>query len=116
MVVLAIEWKGDQINRLNFIGLLMCLGGIVLHVTQKLLWNKKDIVENLELHSNSIMTNGSSVDNEIDTNVPLLLTERSTSLTNLLNSNFSTDDEDADKDKDNTSDVLFNILQRREQS
>lgn len=102
-------------NILNFVGLLLCLGGIILHVTQKILTNKKQMVEHLELNTNSITTNGSSVDDGLETNVPLL-TERSTSLTNLLNSNFSTDEEDNDKDKDDTSEVLFNILQRREQS
>ncbi|KAK0088573.1 hypothetical protein PV325_011493 [Microctonus aethiopoides] len=114
-LVLAYEFEGDQMNLLNFIGLLLCLGGIILHVTQKILTNKKQMVEHLELNTNSITTNGSSVDDGLETNVPLL-TERSTSLTNLLNSNFSTDEEDNDRDKDDTSEVLFNILQRREQS
>ncbi|CAD6237241.1 GSCOCG00002211001-RA-CDS [Cotesia congregata] len=111
ILVLAFAFKGDQISRINFFGLLLCLGGIVLHVMQKILTNKKEIQENLELHSNSMTTVG-SVEEDMDTNMPLL-TERSTSLTNLLNSNFSTDDDD-DKDKDDSSEVLFNILQRRE--
>ncbi|XP_074097468.1 solute carrier family 35 member C2-like [Cotesia typhae] len=111
ILVLAFEFKGDQISRINFFGLLLCLGGIVLHVMQKILTNKKEIQENLELHSNSMTTVG-SVEEDMDTNMPLL-TERSTSLTNLLNSNFSTDEDD-DKEKDDSSEVLFNILQRRE--
>lgn len=90
---------------------MLCLGGIVLHVMQKILTNKKEIQENLELHSNSMTTVG-SVEEDMDTNMPLL-NERSTSLTNLLNSNFSTDEDD-DKEKDDSSEVLFNILQRRE--
>ncbi|XP_034941807.1 solute carrier family 35 member C2-like isoform X1 [Chelonus insularis] len=115
MLVLAFEWKGDEINSLNFFGLLLCLGGILLHAIQKVLLNKKEITENLELHSESITTVGSSVDDGHDTNIPLL-NQRSTSLNNLLHSNFSTDEEDDSKDKDDSSEILFNILQRREQT
>ena len=98
----------------------MCLGGIVLHVIQKVLTTSKNMVEKLELqsNSNSITTNDSIVDDGMESNLPLL-TQRSTSLTNLLNSNFSSDDDaddDGNKDKENTSQVLFDILQRREQS
>ncbi|XP_063978558.1 solute carrier family 35 member C2 [Diachasmimorpha longicaudata] len=114
-VVLAVEFKGDEMSGLNAIGLLVCLGGITLHVIQKILLHKKQMSDNLELHSNSVTSNTSTFDDTGGTNVPLL-NEKSTSLTNLLSSNFSTDDEDDFKDKDNNSDVLFDILQRREQS
>lgn len=114
-VVLAVEFKGDELSGLNAIGLLVCLGGITLHVIQKILMHKKQMTENLELHSNSITSNSSTFEDTGGTNVPLL-TEKSTSLTNLLSSNFSTDDEDDSKDKETNSDVLFDILQRREQS
>lgn len=100
---------------INFVGLLMCLSGIVVHIIQKIIFTKKKLNENLELHSNSITSNGTIT----ETNVPLL-NDQSTSLKNLLASNFSSDDDDGDNDdsddKDNTSEVLFNILQRREQS
>ena len=97
---------------LNFVGLLLCLGGITLHVIQKVLWNKKSSVENLELQANSL-GNDFFTDDGIETNYPLL-TQKSTSLTNLLNSNFSSDEEEGIKDI-HSSQFLFNFLQHRDQ-
>lgn len=86
-----------------------------MHVIQKVLTSSKDMVEKLELQSNSVTTNDSNCEDSIESNLPLLA-QRSTSLTNLLNSNFSSDDDDDGKDKESTSQVLFDVLQRREQS
>lgn len=98
---------------LNFVGLLMCLGGIVLHVTQKILIHKKETNDDFELQSNSLSnTCSKSEDGGGDTNLPLL-SEKSTSLTNLLNANFSSDEED-DQKEENTSQILSDIVQRRE--
>lgn len=113
-LVLAFEWKGDQMSSLNFVGLLMCLGGIILHSVQKMVMGKRDRTDELELNINSIMNNGTKSDEGFDTNLPLLTTQKSTSLTNLLNENFSSD-EDEGKSEENSSQVLFNVLQRREQ-
>ncbi|KAF7987659.1 hypothetical protein HCN44_003522 [Aphidius gifuensis] len=118
-LILAHIYRGDIMTGINFVGLLMCLSGIIVHIIQKIIFTKKKLNENLELHSNSITSNGTITDYSIETNVPLL-NDQSTSLKNLLASNFSSDDDDNDNDdsddKDNTSNVLFNILQRREQS
>lgn len=107
ILVLAFVWKGDQMTGLNFIGLLMCLGGIILHVVQKILVNKNEAVENLELES-KVTSSSSKIDDGSDLNMPLL-TEKSTSLRNLLNAEFSSDEDD------NSVEILSNILQRREQ-
>ncbi|XP_043266513.1 solute carrier family 35 member C2 [Venturia canescens] len=120
IVILAVEFKGDSMTGLNFIGLLMCLGGIVMHVIQKVLKSSKDMMEKLELQSNSVTTIDSNCEDQMDSNLPLLA-QKSTSLTNLLNSNFSSDEEEdggkyTGKDKDDTTQVLFDVLQRREQS
>ncbi|XP_012268370.1 solute carrier family 35 member C2 [Athalia rosae] len=113
-LTLAFVWKGDKMSGLNFVGLLMCLGGIILHAIQKVLTTKKEANEDLELNSNSGLSNGTKSDDGFDTNLPLLTPQKSTSLTNLLNENFSSDDEEG-KGEENSSQVLFNILQRREQ-
>ncbi|KAJ8866166.1 hypothetical protein PR048_033690 [Dryococelus australis] len=34
-VVLAVEWTGDQLSMVNVVGLLVCLGGILVHVKHK---------------------------------------------------------------------------------
>lgn len=36
MVILAVEWTGDQISLINVLGLIMCLFGISSHVVHKI--------------------------------------------------------------------------------
>ncbi|XP_043677017.1 solute carrier family 35 member C2 isoform X1 [Vespula pensylvanica] len=113
ILILAFEWKGDHISGLNFVGLLLCLGGIILHVIQKVLFNRSKVIESLELSDNSVASNSSKKEDGIDTNLPLL-TQKSSSLINLLTTDFTSDEEDDIKMKENSSQVLSNILQRRE--
>ncbi|XP_066592564.1 solute carrier family 35 member C2 [Prorops nasuta] len=113
-LILAYEWKGDQMSTLNFIGLLLCLGGIVLHVIKKILISKSKETNHLEMKLNSFVADSLKNDDAIDTNVPLLI-QKSTSLTNLLNASFSSDEEDENK-IENSSQILTDILQRREQN
>lgn len=98
---------------LNFVGLLMCLGGIILHVVQKILFNRKKVVDNMELQS-KITNNSIKHEEGTDSNVPLL-TEKSTSLMNLLNAEFSSDEDGDLRESDNSTQILSDILQRREQ-
>lgn len=112
-LALAFALKGDQMTGLNFIGLLMCLGGIMLHVVQKVLVNRKKVIDNLELQS-KVTSNNAKHEEGTDSNVPLL-TEKSTSLMNLLNADFSSDEDGDLKEGDNSSQILSDILQRREQ-
>ncbi|XP_012143878.1 solute carrier family 35 member C2 isoform X1 [Megachile rotundata] len=114
ILILAVEWKGDQMSGLNFIGLLMCLGGIIIHSIQKILSNRNKKSENLELQMNSSLSINLKNEEGIETNLPLL-TQKSTSLTNLLNAEFSSDEDDAVKHGENSTQILSNILQRREQ-
>lgn len=112
-LALAFALKGDQMTGLNFIGLLMCLGGIVLHVVQKVLVNRKKMVDNLELES-KVTSNSAKHEDGTDSNIPLL-TEKSTSLINLLNAEFSSDEDGNLREGDNSSQILSDIIQRREQ-
>ncbi|XP_076247780.1 solute carrier family 35 member C2-like [Calliopsis andreniformis] len=113
ILILAVEWKGDQMSGLNFIGLLMCLGGITVHTVQKIISNRNKKTENLELQLNSSPINNLKNEEGIDTSFPLL-TQKSTSLTNLLNADFSSDEDGAVKDGENSSEILSTIVQRRE--
>ncbi|XP_018369481.1 PREDICTED: solute carrier family 35 member C2 [Trachymyrmex cornetzi] len=112
-LALAFVLKGDQLTGLNFVGLLMCLGGIILHVVQKVLLNRKKTVDNMELQS-KVASNNAKREEETDSNVPLL-TEKSTSLINLLNAEFSSDEDGDVRESDNSTQILSDILQRREQ-
>lgn len=111
---MAVEWKGDQMSGLNFIGLLMCLGGIIIHSIQKIISNRNKKNENLELQVNSSLSLNLKNEEGIDTNLPLL-TQKSTSITNLLNAEFSSEEDDTIKHGENSTQILSNILQRREQ-
>ena len=114
ILILAVEWKGDQMSGLNFIGLLMCLGGITIHTIQKVLSNRNKKTENLELQLNSSLSNNLKNEEGVDTSLPLL-TQKSTSLTNLLNAEFSSDEDGAVKESEDSSEILSTIVQRREQ-
>lgn len=91
----------------------MCLGGIMLHVVQKVLVNRKKVIDNLELQS-KVTSNSAKHEEGTDSNVPLL-TGKSTSLMNLLNAEFSSDEDGNLREGDNSSQILSDILQRREQ-
>jgi hypothetical protein len=74
--------------------------------------HKKESVSELELQSNSLSTSCSKSDEAIDTNLPLIM-QKSSSLTNLLNANFSSDEDDEFR-IENSKELLSSILQRRE--
>ncbi|XP_018397270.1 PREDICTED: solute carrier family 35 member C2 [Cyphomyrmex costatus] len=112
ILALTFVLKGDQLTGLNFVGLLMCLGGIILHVVQKVLLSRKKAVDNMELQS-KVTSNNAKREEETDSNVPLLI-EKSTSLINLLNAEFSSDEDGNVRESDNSTQILSDILQRRE--
>ena len=114
ILILAVEWKGDQMSGLNFIGLLMCLGGITIHTIKKILSNRNKKTENLELQLNSSLTNNLKNEEGVGTSLPLL-TQKSTSLTNLLTADFSSDEDGAVKESEDSNEILSTIVQRREQ-
>lgn len=90
----------------------MCLGGIIIHVVQKVLVNRKKTIENLELQS-KVTSNSAKQEEGTDSNMPLLM-EKSTSLVNLLNAEFSSDEDGNLKEDENAAQILSDILQRRE--
>lgn len=112
-LALAFVLKGDQVTILNFIGLLMCLSGIILHVVQKILINRKKVID-MELQLKVASNNNAKHEEGTDLNMPLL-TEKSMSLMNLLNAEFSSDEDDDLREGDNSMQILSDILQRREQ-
>ncbi|XP_014246743.1 solute carrier family 35 member C2 [Cimex lectularius] len=89
-LILAIEWKGDVISKLNFEGLLLCVGGIILHVVHKVIKGKKE--QDLNLHKPVV-----------DEATAHFLAELST----------SSDGEDDARD-DSSTEVLFSVLHSRD--
>nr|CAD7410417.1 unnamed protein product [Timema cristinae] len=85
-LVLAVEWTGDKISVVNFIGLLVCLGGIIVHVVKKLTKTNKDGTETSFEMRTPLIADGSV---------------------------FSTHSSGEESDGD-SSNVLFSILQRRD--
>uniref|UniRef100_A0A146L524 Solute carrier family 35 member C2 n=2 Tax=Lygus hesperus TaxID=30085 RepID=A0A146L524_LYGHE len=90
-LTLAIEWTGDIMSRLNFEGLLLCMGGIVLHVVHKTF--------------NSGRTGGHS-------NHKQIVDEASARF--LADVETTTDDDDDDNRDDSSTEVLFSVLQSRD--
>lgn len=78
-------------SSLNFLGLLMCLGGIILHVAHKILVTQATIKRS-EIYSNPSIKDIPSKDEGIDTNLPLL-TQNSNSFMNLLSEEFSSNED-----------------------
>ncbi|KAK6627516.1 hypothetical protein RUM44_009994 [Polyplax serrata] len=98
-LVLAVEWNGDQISEVNVIGLLLCLGGITFHIILKAIATS-DITRVPENDQEISFIAGEG--QELTT--PLLAEEES-SFSNMI---FD------DTDSDNNSEVLFSVLQRRD--
>lgn len=91
---------GDQISEINALGLLMCLGGISLHVALKAM-AANDNIPDLSGNDQEISSSGGEL------RVPLLAEESS------FSNHIILDDSD---DSDDNSDVLFSVLQRRDNS
>ena len=113
ILALAYLWKGDRINGLNFVGLLMCLGGITLHVVQKIIVSKKEVDDEMEIDLNLSSINYYKPEEQSESSLPLM-TQNSDSLSYLNANYFSSDDEDYIK-FDDSNQILNNVLQRREQ-
>ncbi|XP_051163493.1 solute carrier family 35 member C2 [Leptopilina boulardi] len=110
--VIAFLYVGDRLNSsLNFFGLVMCLCGLILHVIHKMKNKKKETNDNAELQTNSIMNIDGNSEEGTQINCPLLM-QKSTSLSNLLNSNFSSEDEE--EEKDSGAESVLKVLKHRD--
>ncbi|KAK9499879.1 hypothetical protein O3M35_002829 [Rhynocoris fuscipes] len=85
-LVLAYEWNGDQMSKLNFVGLLFCMGGIICHVLLKTTKAAK---------TNSTLLN-------------------STSLSKPLLDEASDDEDDEHGGENSSTEVLFSVLHSRD--
>lgn len=113
-LVLAIELDGDQLTSLNVLGLIMCLGGICCHVIHKYyVMTSSEYKENMKADVDTSVsfeksTNGVQQVNlskyRKDQSVPLLQAD-------ILD---SSDSDESGNDNQNGSDVIFDVLKRRD--
>ncbi|CAB3364763.1 Hypothetical predicted protein [Cloeon dipterum] len=98
--ILAVTLKGDQMSPINALGLVICLGGILVHVLNKAVTPvKPDSAEEQVLYSKDEMKVPL-----LDVGRGVLLLEDATGISDLI----TTDDEEED--------VIFNVVNRREMS
>jgi hypothetical protein len=105
-LILAVQ-TGDQMNAVNAVGLFFCLGGIIFHVLHKsVIASRRNSMSELDEDLFSSKGGLKQSDKSSDLRVPLLA-ESSVRFT--PGNNYSTDESDED-----SSNVLFSILQRRD--
>ncbi|KAL1130643.1 hypothetical protein AAG570_011885 [Ranatra chinensis] len=95
-LVLAVEWQGDEMSRLNAFGLLLCLGGIVCHVVHKAARNRSG--------GGMSGSGGGASSSGVSASAHFLAGDAST----------TTDEEDDPRDDDSSTEVLFSVLHSRD--
>jgi hypothetical protein len=105
-LILAVE-TGDHMNLINVVGLFFCLGGIIFHVLHKsTVASRRSDVNEFDGDLFTTEADAKQSDNGSDLTVPLLA---DSSVIFMSGKIYSTDESDED-----SSNVLFNILQRRD--
>lgn len=96
-LILAVEWAGDPMNAMKFVGLMLCLGGISYHSYKKTQDIQRGINETGKL-------NLCDSSNHAEVNIPLLTELNNSELSRESSVNTDVSDEE----------VLFNMLHRGE--
>lgn len=124
------EYNGDQLSLINALGLVVCLAGICCHVVHKYstltkLQDLNTYDESSDLHLNEASLSGagcagalsSTTTNSSNMNdYAFTTTKKHSALTVPLLEETDSDDEDTSPNgnQDNSSDVIFDILKRRD--
>lgn len=110
-LVLAVEFNHDQLTLINILGLVLCLGGIFCHILNKYWAYTKEQDElaqmvNFEPRLNRLNDSGkvhiNNKPNHISQRAPLLLEDDALEFT------------DSDDQNEDTSNVIFDVLTRRD--
>jgi len=105
-LILAVE-TGDRMNLINVVGLIFCLGGITFHVLHKATTaSRRSNMDEFDDDTYNREGDPKQSDNSSDVRVPLLAESSVMFMSGNIN---STDESDED-----SSNVLFNILQRKD--
>ncbi|XP_037037482.1 solute carrier family 35 member C2 [Bradysia coprophila] len=113
-LVLAIELDGDQLSPLNVLGLIMCLGGICCHVIHKYyVMTSSAYSETTKLDTDTAVSFDKAANGVQQVNLKKYRKDQSVPLlqADILD---STDSDASENDNQNGSDVIFDVLKRRD--
>lgn len=110
-LVLAVTFNGDQLSTLNILGLMLCLGGIFSHV----------------FHKYTLLVAATATDEQLEESV-VSYDKKKNNLVHKTNGKFNrgsgqsiplldvddSDSDDAKQDSQKASDVIFDVLTRRD--
>lgn len=114
-LILAVEYDGDQMSIINMLGLVMCLGGIACHIVHKFALAKN--VHTVAMNGSLPMTatsNQNQSDGGTKTKHNVKLDFQSSQRTPLLESSDEYSDNASDDLHQNESEVIFDVLKRRD--
>ncbi|KAG8226789.1 hypothetical protein J437_LFUL002835 [Ladona fulva] len=107
-VMLAVNFNGDNLSVINYVGFLLCLGGIIYHVIHRTSANHVE-EESMEVSHVSSAAKRTKWENKInDSHIPLLDTKGEHS----FEASLDFCDIESDGDSVDDTEVLFSILQR----
>lgn len=127
LLILAVEYNGDQMSAINMLGLVMCLSGIACHIVHKFSITKP--VQNIPIISDSSgMTSPTSFEHHLHQVNNMNAVNGGTAKQNIKLNYFSnqhtplldsTDDamhsdSDDSQNQQNASEVIFDVLKRRD--
>lgn len=128
LLILAVELNGDQMSALNILGLVMCMGGISFHVFHKFCINKpvnNNKIPNIsdttlmisskpyEYHQSMSMDNSNGNVNKQNIRLDYFSAQK-TPLLDTTDDAFHSDSDDTQNNDQNASEVIFDVLKRRD--
>ncbi|XP_017071480.1 solute carrier family 35 member C2 [Drosophila eugracilis] len=115
-LALAVTLKKDQLSVINYIGLVICLAGIVCHLLHKYTSMKETQRQQKDLESDNDQdqSTGEYKFNEGSAIAGVHVKSHSTLTVPLLEQTDSEDESGHDPNKQNASDVIFDVLKRRD--
>lgn len=128
LLILAVELNGDQMSLINILGLAMCMGGICFHVFHKFCLSKPINQTKIpNISDTTLMISSKPYDHQHSTNMEHLnghlnkqnirLDYFSAQKTPLLDSTddaLHSDSDDTQNNDQNASEVIFDVLKRRD--
>lgn len=121
-LVLAVEYQGDQISVMNMLGLVMCLSGIACHVVHKFSVSRN--MRKTQVISDGGINIATSCEQQLQVNYVngngskpgMKLNYFSNQNTPLLDSDdaLHSESDDSQENPQNASEVIFDILKRRD--
>lgn len=128
VLILAVELNGDQMSALNILGLVMCMSGISFHVFHKFCISKPanfNKIPNIsdttlmisskpyEHHQSASMGNSNGIVNKQNIRLDYFSAQK-TPLLDSTDDALHSDSDDTQNNDQNASEVIFDVLKRRD--